>query len=276
MVVVKETKTKYSNYYVTCDVGGTFTRIGLVGIINDQPELLALETTGTDNTLQKKIQHFLNEIPIKVKSIAIAAAGPTTGKKITLTNNKLIIDKAKYEKILNKKILLLNDYEATANLVRTYNPNYPTLLVGIGTGLGTSIITEHDIISSEAGHLKIPGENKYTKGKTFESILSAKGIERIHRSKTKKTKNAIDIKNKSIYLTLSKVLSQYLEELSKVTEAKSIFLTGGVIQRHPYMLKEIKIPKSKFIPEQDEIVLLERDAVGVLGAAMALHTAKFK
>lgn len=273
MVVIKLSKKKFSAYYLACDVGGTYTRIGVVGIdTKGMPELLGLETTGTDSTLLKKILKFKQEIHFTIESIAIAAAGPIKNNKITLSNVKLVIEKSKYEKILKKKVLLLNDYEATAHLVRTYKPKYPAILVGIGTGLGSAIITEHDIMRSEAGHMKITNEIKHAKGQTYESILSAKGIERIYRKKNKKSKNAIDIQNKSIYLTLAKVLSKFLDELLKVTQAKSIFLTGGVIQRHKYMIDHIKIDESKFIPKQEEIILLERDAVGVLGAALALHS----
>jgi glucokinase len=196
----------FKKNYLVADVGGTNTRIC---IIDDKHEILYKQVLDSAKPFDELLKEFLSSTEAKkykINSGCIAIAGPIDGERKTaqLTNNPMHIDKEPIERLINKKILLINDFEATGFSVNGLRKDQYTELtqsgrkdgsiavIGAGTGLGMSILRPYKNIfipyASEGGHSSLSAskdtiENdlykyiaKQKKPLENETILSGSGI----------------------------------------------------------------------------------------------------
>ena len=79
-----------------------------------------------------------------------------------------------FEKAFGKPVKVIND--AAMQALGSYEGGH-MLFLGLGTGLGSTLILEHVIAPMEIGHLP------YKKGRTFEEYVGAAGMKRMGRRK---------------------------------------------------------------------------------------------
>jgi glucokinase len=193
-----------------CDIGGTYARFALVlaagAPVKMGPRLKTKDFSGFEEALSA----VLPGLSTRPRSIIACAAGPVSGRSITLTNAGWTIDGAAvaHSSGLDQG-LLLNDFEAQAYSLPVLQPAWVRaigeplaprhgvqLIMGVGTGLGVAALLEiegkHFALPSEAGHMDLgpSGPEEYAlwpyldRGKagriSAETILSGPGLFRLH------------------------------------------------------------------------------------------------
>jgi polyphosphate glucokinase len=81
-----------------------------------------------------------------------------------------------YEKTFGCPVKMIND--AAIQALGSYEGG-KMLFLGLGTGLGTTLIDDHHIVAMELGHLP------YKKGQTFEDYLGIQGLNKTGKKKWK-------------------------------------------------------------------------------------------
>lgn len=79
-----------------------------------------------------------------------------------------------FSRAFGRPVLLLND--AAMQALRCYAGGR-MLFLGLGTGLGSTVISDHAILPMELGHLP------YKKKQTFEDYLGHRGLKRLGKAK---------------------------------------------------------------------------------------------
>lgn len=187
-VYKKFNKKSHDSFILGADIGGTNCNLGIFGIKNNFPALLAsfhFESRKLSN-LYSAINEALNYIEknngIRVTKACLGVAGAVSYKMdyVHLTNARLDISaKDLKKKTLLKKILLMNDFEAVGygiNIISKKDiktikraqkiPKAPIVVIGAGTGLGkTTLIYNEDKkiyipVPSEAHHADFPAQNE--------------------------------------------------------------------------------------------------------------------
>ena len=202
-----------------------------------------------------------------IKHLVVSAAGPKINDSISMTNRKLKIDK-KYllQKFKLNSCHILNDWEAIGySLFKLSNDsieiinkgnhfNKTALVIGPGTGLGASIISDNKIVlPTEIGNslfyppqlLKELEALDINDLKIIEDLISGRGLAKIYLclSGSKKSPEEIigaykvdEYAKKTIDLFLYS-FSTILSELAMTyLPGNGIFLTGGLMRAlHKYL-----------------------------------------
>lgn len=180
---------KHANYILTCDIGGTYCRFGLVGLSTEKTcDILAFYKHKTsaiahEHVFTEIVNDFLREIHeryyISIHQFVIAAGGPVHHNAVFLTNHNLHIS-AEFicQHTMLSDVLIVNDLVGLAYGV-AYNQedaqkltphvrgknSGPILVVAPGTGLGVATIEydrEHPfIIPMEGGHMDFVPYNSF-------------------------------------------------------------------------------------------------------------------
>lgn len=189
MEISWESRTrKLSDVVVACDVGGTKTDLGLVGIHGGRLEVICRTQLKSQEMkgLEAPLLQFLKEIcsggeSFCPQAIAVSAAGPVKNNHCKLTNCGFTISARALEQKTTLKTFLMNDFLAMAWGILTIDinqarsaipiphsreaapdgpstkPNTVKLVIGPGTGLGISYVVpgEGGLLpqSSEGGHI---------------------------------------------------------------------------------------------------------------------------
>lgn len=174
--------------YLTADVGGTNTSVGLVGMHGGKFSLIdrvSFETqkiSGVETAFTGAMDKFGREHgDITVDACAISCAGPVRKNFCELSNADWNIDGSSVSRHLGVKTLLVNDFTALSYSLPLLNPNDPKellrlpspdadtgtphkageglavrALLGAGTGLGVGYLVEQNGrftgLPSEGGH----------------------------------------------------------------------------------------------------------------------------
>lgn len=203
------------------DIGGTNARFALIEAPGAAPSQPQHRATKDFPSLEAALADAIPHLPAPPKSIIVCAAGPVSGRKVTMTNANWVIDGAAVAATLGvAQGLLLNDFEAQAltlpvvredwvhqigepvNNSGTSNSgkaNGAQLVLGPGTGLGASALLEidgkHFALASEAGHVDFgpvgaeesaiwPHIPMTAHGRiSAETVLSGPGLLRLHRAR---------------------------------------------------------------------------------------------
>jgi len=187
-VYKKFSKKSYAHFILGADVGGTNTNLGIFGIKNNKPELLALfhfkskELKAMYHSVNEALQYAKEEYTIAITQACIAGAGPVSPKGSSIGITKLswgIKRSILLQKTKLKDVKLINDFEAAGyginmlsknDIVAVKNaekiPKAPIVVIGAGTGLGKStlIYSNNDKayipLPSEAGHCDFPAQSR--------------------------------------------------------------------------------------------------------------------
>jgi len=179
--ILKENCNPNNEFVLSCDIGGTNSRLALVDITNKTPEIISIlyfkSKTLKDfiKPINQVLDYFKEKYNIKLIKAVFAVAGKISGdnKSVCVTNLGITLD---LDQILKETQLqqahLLNDFQAisyglkvlppesiiqvTKNIKPSLNSN--SVIIGAGTGLGASVLVWDNKnktylnVASEAGH----------------------------------------------------------------------------------------------------------------------------
>ena len=184
------------------DIGGTniryaYSNIGDSDFVSEnKAELESL--TNFDNLMSKLLAES------NVKNIVFSVAGPKVNNSIKMTNRNFEIDAEALKQRFNlESCHLLNDWESIGYSMKTFSENDfdnfkegepfndTFLVIGPGTGLGASVISDNNVISTEIGNtnlglsaLKSLLNINSDEFNVLEDIISGTGISRMFEIKT--------------------------------------------------------------------------------------------
>ena len=196
------------------DIGGTNARFSLVSEPGGALSQAEHRATHDFPSLEAAIVDVIPKLRgVRPKSIVACAAGPVSGRKVTMTNTKWDIDGAVVAEAVGfEQGLLLNDFEAQALTIPVVEESWvrkigeadendrgAQLILGPGTGLGAGALLEidgkHFALASEAGHVDF-GPVGAEEGAIWphiplthhgrisaETVLSGAGLLRLHNAR---------------------------------------------------------------------------------------------
>ena len=184
----KFNKKSYDYFLLAGDIGGTNTNLGIFGIKNSLPRLIASlnfkskELKGLHEAVNGALAYAQKNYKIKITKSCFAVAGVLSQNKnyINTTNIKWDVSKKELlRKTRLKQILLINDFEAIGYGVNILSKKdavaikkakktskSPIIIIGAGSGLGKSTLiydknTKLYIpFPSEAGHSDFAAQNQ--------------------------------------------------------------------------------------------------------------------
>ena len=291
------------------DIGGTNCRLASFS----ETDCVREENypTGSIRTAADLLDVFAASFPEdKALGIAIAAAGKTEGKTVTLTNAACTLDCS----ALPLPCLLMNDF--TAQAYATLSPlthvcscrkgksvAHRRAVLGPGTGLGCASLmrteSEWTVISSEGGHMAFPFSRRederayqdYLAGLGLESpscetVLSGQGLARLHTFLTGDPLSPKDVGERFLRAP-SETLALYSRFLGRFSAmwmlatvcTGGLWIGGGIAIQNPLCVQtdDFLCELSPRVPHSwihDVPVSLFQDTrVGLFGAAWALRQA---
>ncbi len=152
------------------DIGGTNTRLALVGDDPRAPVALEVYSSGDHSSLEEMVAAFLAAHPAEPAAACFGVAGPVRDGRVRVTNLAWPVDAAPVAALLGlERVLLLNDLEANAWGIAALGPDDLHLLnegrpdargnaavCSAGTGLGEAGLywdgERHHAFACEGGH----------------------------------------------------------------------------------------------------------------------------
>ncbi len=262
-------------YYIGIDIGGTSTTVGLV---NSEGLILDRRVVWIKEYDDEPITHFLDvlcdsivslkkEHKITLEGIGIGAPnGNYYNGTIEYAPNmpwKEVHEVASYiQEKLGYKTLLTNDANAAAIGEKQFGAARGLndfILITIGTGLGSGIISGgqviygHDGFAGELGHsVVIPNGRDCTCGRRgcLEAYVSLRGLKQTYKELggddsidlkdlAKMAKNG-DAKARETYLKTGEWLGLKLADAATYTSPKAIVFFGGIAQANDLFLPRTK------------------------------------
>jgi polyphosphate glucokinase len=188
------------------DVGGTHIKFrmgprGPIQKFESGPKMTAAEMTGQVRKLARGLPY---------QAVAIGYPGLVLQGRITAEPYNLGPGWVRYdfEKAFGRPVRLIND--ATMQALGSYEGGR-MLFLGLGTGLGATLIIDGMVEPMEIGHMP------YKRGRTFEDYVGERGRERLGNKKWRKA------------------VAEVVARLREVLEADYVVLGGGNVER----LKEL-------------------------------------
>jgi predicted NBD/HSP70 family sugar kinase len=153
------------------DVGGTNVKLKL----SDREEITKIPS-GPKMTASQMVADVLKETAAwKFDAVTIGYPGPVVRDRIALEPVNLGPGWLSYDfSSLGKPVKVIND--AAMQALGSYEGGR-MLFLGLGTGLGSTLIIDGVIAPLEVGHLP------YKKNKTFEQYVGADGLRRLGKKK---------------------------------------------------------------------------------------------
>ena len=157
---------------LVADVGGTNTRLAMVGQGGVLPETVVRHPNADYDSFLTLAQSYLQGRPVP-GLVVIAVAGPVAGKQARLTNRNWDFDADALADALGaREVTLMNDLEALGQAVptvpadaveplhagATLGGDGQALVVGLGTGFNVSAVhmASGAVLTSEMGHASLP------------------------------------------------------------------------------------------------------------------------
>lgn len=268
-----------NNYYIGIDIGGTNT---VFGIVNEIGEIIFTSSFSTNEykaprDLVKDIYdeyiNFINTKHIQASGVGIGAPNGNfyTGC-IEFAPNLHWGENIPIVKIFNEifklPAILTNDANAAAIGEKFWGAAKDMkdfVVLTIGTGLGSGIFVNNNIIhgkngyAGELGHTTIPESNRPCScGRIgcLETFVSSRGILQTYQEICAKNNIEIiigDISTKDIYdlaqngnkeaietyKITGEVLGHSLANLVMILDPEAIFLFGGIANAHPILIPTI-------------------------------------
>lgn len=254
--------------YLAVDVGGTKT---FVASINDEGKIVERFRFLTPKDYSVFVKNLAENVE-KLSTNNFIAAGISAPGKIDHDNGlgiamgnlpwENVPIKYDLEKIVNCPVVLENDANlaglSEASLLKDQYDE--VLYVTIGTGIGTAVISNQEIIlpDCEGGHMMMEYEGKMQK---WESFASGRAIV------TRFGKPASEITDQAAWSHIAHVLSLGLIDLIAFVQPQVIVLGGGVSQhfnkfKEP-LIGELKKLETPMVPIP-EIKIAQRPEEAVL------------
>lgn len=205
-------KTNTESRVLVADVGGTNCRLALgrrEGPRVVLEHLRVLPTPPAD--FEGLALRYLDEVGAgQPAAIAVAAAGrvnQSPGRHwVAMTNTPLVLERESLARVSGGRAWLVNDLAAVAaalphfhpSELHAFGPELPQsggrrLVMGVGTGLGASVFTEHgEMLDTESGHADLAAVSSdeaawlarlASQGRvSAERVLSGSGLLRLHEA----------------------------------------------------------------------------------------------
>lgn len=199
-----------NNPVLLADIGATNARLAFTldgkDYVNPE-EYKVNKFCGLHDLCSHYIKNLSERVPLTKAVIGVAA--PVTKDVVSFVNIDLTFSQKKIKKdLFPNGLVVMNDLalqahslrglpsESIINIGRFVTPGEgPKILVIPGTGLGLAGIVNEQVISSEAGHIEIPGildnrdlrkivdifKKNNSRIPNFEDLLSGKGINLIYK-----------------------------------------------------------------------------------------------
>ena len=199
---------------LVADVGGTHIRLALIEGEDKTPTAISKVRSADFDSLQAALTRYCDEHrAATISEACIAVAGPVNADRVKLTNLPWEFSQTELQHALQvEKFAVINDFAAVALAIpylaaadRTQvgtghaDPTLPVIAVGPGTGLGAAMLlphgSQHEVISTEAGHAAIAAETNMehaiikhfsadTDGAHIarEFLMSGSGLQALHRA----------------------------------------------------------------------------------------------
>jgi len=237
------------------DIGGTYLRSELYSDQIIKKERLA--TASSD--LIAVIETYLKHYP-QIASVGISFAGQVSDGVILSSPNISVSHKnikEYFETNYAVKLEIDNDLNCVIRAEAEYHQENYIAAIYVGTGLGAAVIDDAKIIrgssnqSFELGHIpykKAPFSCGCGKDNCIELFASGLGLERwIRYNNTIEPTQSIEvdleqlkIEESEIAVAFEKALLYAVATLITLTNPKVLVLGGGVIEKNPYLLGEIR------------------------------------
>ena len=298
--------------YIGIDIGGTTIKLGVIEgttILADHhvPTLKKQIIKGTIagiHELLKNASIALSEI----QGIGLTLPGPVFDNQVSFLPNieleRLDMYQAFQDAFPGIPIVMLNDANAATigELSMLSMPVKDAVMLTIGTGLGSGIVANYQVVEGalgqggELGHVTLfsPYNFKCGCGKRdcAETLLSAKGIRRLATvlkpsgaTKITKSSNVKQIFNQAklgdpfaidVVNEWAKYMAQLVLQLNVITNPSVVIFGGGVANAGEFLLMKIQeaYDKAMVLPNDKLLTLrlatLGNDA-GMIGAVQAFH-----
>ena len=185
-------------HILVIDVGGSHIkfRMGSRGAIRrfvSGPKMTAAE-------MARQVRKLARDLPYEAVSIGypgLVLRGRIAAEPYNLGSGWVGYD---FEKTLGRPVRVIND--ATMQALGSYEGGR-MLFLGLGTGLGATLILDGTVEPMEIGHMP------YKRGRTFEDYIGERGRERLGKKKWRKA------------------VSEVVARLKEVLEADYVVLGGG-------------------------------------------------
>jgi glucokinase len=146
----KPTNKQNDEYILLFDVGGTWTKVATA----QNNKILSKKIFETKDFKLEDIKLIVENSNLHFSLVLIACAGPINNGTCKMTNADLVFDERSLSNLLKVRVVIMNDLAAIAYKLKSKYKS--SLIIGLGTGLGVSIISANgEIIPSEEGHLLI-------------------------------------------------------------------------------------------------------------------------
>ena len=272
---------KYSNkslsfkrYLLAGDIGGTKTKLGVVGI-GKKPEIVFTMEFRTAvlksvvPAIEKIVSYAKEKHDIRLNDCCLAVAGPGDERFVKTINIKWNVDAKEIQKKTSlKKVLLVNDFHAIGYglrfagkkdlfVVQEGKGKGNKAIIGAGTGLGKSIVIEDKPFASEGGHADFPCQDgldmkiiRFIRKKrkvsnvNYEELLSGRGIEAIYeflsgeKSKAAGISKARDKDSRKAMKIFVKYYARCAKNFALDTlSSGGVYIAGGIAVKNKDMFK---------------------------------------
>lgn len=189
-------------HVLVIDVGGSHVKFRM----GPKGEIRRFES-GPDMTaaiMARRVKQMTRDLPFE--AVSIGYPGPVVRGRIVSNPHNLGTGWVKYDfaRILGRPVRVVND--ATMQALGSYEGGR-MLFLGLGTGLGTTLILDDAVESMEIGH------SHFKRGRTFEDYLGERGRERLGNKRWRKA------------------VAEVVEQLKAVFEVDYVVLGGGNTER---------------------------------------------
>lgn len=191
-------KKKALGRILVLDVGGSHVKLSVSR--GDQPQKFASGPKMTALAMIKRVRKLVSADEYDAVSIGypgLVFRGRITAEPFNLGRGWVGFD---FEAALGKPVRVIND--AAMQAVGSYTGGR-MLFLGLGTGMGATLILDGTVEPMEIGHLP------YKRGRTFEEYVGQRGLQRLGKKKWRK------------------MVSEVVESLGNALEVEYIVLGGG-------------------------------------------------
>jgi len=238
--------------YITLDIGGTNTRIGISSTLDDFIHIEKFPTPKTFDELKSKIKDTLKDI--KPTNIAVGIAGfiERHEKKILISPHIKYLNDKKITEILDfqENIIFLENDASLAGLaeaVRGEGRGFSrSAYITISTGVGGVLIINNKIpdtnVNYEPGHHLIPGTGIDDQQiKSWEDYSSGTSFKKIYGV------NPQDYDDSKIWAEYGYNLAIGLSNISLLWRPDVIVLGGSVSKKAHLFIETTNLELSKFL-----------------------------
>ena len=281
---------------VVFDIGGTNCRAALADLWQGRVRLLAHKSLAGDEWqgLSDLVRLYCAVVEEAgqgekedIAAVCLALAGPTDGKKASLSNKAFVLERSEAEKAFAKPVFLVNDFEAVSMAmepesasqgIHVYgkNPDCGKIRAsaGAGTGFGCGLLLPGGVfVPSEGGHmaLALVSERERELASAFgpmpemDDLVSGRGLEALARAITGRQMSAADAS------------ALYLQDWALATMCRGgLWIAGGIAMKNPLLVQSRHF-RTEFVKGKGELAtfleevpvsqFLDED-LGLKGAAL--------